>query len=281
MGKEQTQGRFTSSEDGLVHLETPVLVCGDPEFASEVLRSVDSLSVRLSRGFNVCEHRSRASCLVVCVREPGTRELNALQDLWNNVPRSRLIPVLAVSGPTVRLVRTIGGLAESVVWSDELPDGLLHAIRRSIATPFVAQAATMLLQRLGELPTVARAVKHCWTSSTPPNAVTDLAARIGVSSSTLRSNFGRIWPGVATPKVMVEWAIVSAAMAERRFAGWSTVAFRMNLHPRTLDRVVERRTGMRLRDLDAVDSLALEAPFWCWVEELESTLPRQYRTGAP
>lgn len=93
--------------------------------------------------------------------------------------------------------------------------------------------------------------------------VAEAARRIGVHTSTLRDN----WPFEATPKILVEWAVLGRAAAARRTGGsWGWVATIAGVSRRRLEQIARRRLGCTLRELDDRDGAWVERRFLLWLE---------------
>jgi hypothetical protein len=204
----------------------------------------------------------------------AVRELDADIAEWLNgaLPIDSIAQLVLVADLSTDAVRRVMGSDHGqlrVVWWEEVDRVLPGLLDELLGDPLAALCAS-LLGRHSLSPVLQRAVKEACLSPTPPPSVQKLSERTKVPPRTLYDHWQAELAG-CLPKDLVSWAVLlrAVAMPGRR---WVDVAVKLDVHPRTLERLSVRMSGLPLAAA-AADRLAVWRAFSRWTRGWLWTLP--------
>ena len=102
------------------------------------------------------------------------------------------------------------------------------------------------LSTRGTNPLIDRAIELACRCPSPPTTVRSLSALLHVDPSTLRYHWCTTLPDSGSPKQLLDWALFLRALEGRQGGKWTTVAYRLGVHKRTLERLSLRILGETL-----------------------------------
>jgi len=224
-----------------------VLILGEQDLVEPIAREhLAGMNVRHVRGFDVAAERILVGCVVVCARNVTNGVLPAVQRIRSRYPLSRIILVTDLTPDAVASLHSEPELLKQVVWLTSVQDQLRKRIEACMGGHFLERATEAVLTLRDLPPPVARFLEVVWTVPRPPSTVKRASGEAHSSPSTFRDQ----WRGVirsADPKEFVDWAVLGRAVTElERAPSWATVAHRLGVHRRTLDRISRRRLGVSL-----------------------------------
>jgi hypothetical protein len=161
--------------------------------------------------------------------------------------------LVVVSRLTPENARRLGPLQSDgirVLWLEELSETIRLPVIGAPPDPLYA-FAERVASRPEVCPMVGRALRLICCSEVPPHSVRSLSARLGVAPTTFRYHWQVGLRHGLPPKELVQWATLVRAIELRGRAKWVSVAYRLGVHRRTLERLSHRLTGCSLGNLAA------------------------------
>lgn len=190
---------------------------------------------------------------LVAVPEPRPDLFGHLQALRSRRPGGTLVLALRRNPRVLRRLKDV--IVEEVVWMDELAE--LPAAVQAAETQRRLQRMERRVRNADHLPsTLVDAIVRSLSSRPPLTSVQDLSTDLDRDRRTLWHHWRNATSGERsglTLKGFLDWIVLlRAASMKTENRSWHEVADEIGVHPRTLRRVAQRRTGESLRDLSPV-----------------------------
>ena len=202
------------------------------------------------------------------------RWLYALSDACGPAGSSYVV-VAPLSLEWLRWTRTLVGNRFHVAWAEEEPERLMRIVRQ--INPWRLDPLRLLGQRLlasDTLPGLLRPViqRACRTGDDqfllrPAISVAELAEDANVNPRALRRHWTTDSPLACSLKDFLSWAILLWALREHGQGSWDTVARKLGLGRRTLERYSNRFMGCTLA-VASQDPQVVMRRFREWVDEV-------------
>lgn len=184
-------------------------------------------------------------CGVVVLADVAESHVEWLDHLAHQYPQWPVIIVVPLSANTARLLAEAPTKHRRIVWLDEVTTRLPAVLDDLSALDPVQTVLAELSQSLADHPLVARTLAVVASAQRPFAKVADLAMAMNVPENTLRSSWNQATGGDLALKEVLEWTLLLRALSARDL-GASRMAYRVGVHPRTLERIVRRRLSTTL-----------------------------------
>lgn len=191
-------------------------------------------------------HPLIAWCTVVvdALTDAGTAPgLSFIRRTWPSMPAILVTPRRHQS------LRPHDGLAEALVWADEVSLHLCPSVRR-VRIGSVKAAARLAIAAMPDLTPLSRgAALAALRLPRPARSVTELAQTLRCSRVSLSRGWKPRGAGQwGQLQYLLDWVLLVEALGMRRPGlTWSDVAARLHIHERTLARSARRFFGMATR----------------------------------
>ena len=173
-------------------------------------------------------------------------------------PYTTLVVVSRLTPDNARRLGPLQSDGIQILWLEELTDSIRVP---SIDVPpdplraFAEQASS----GPNVCPMIRRALQLICCSDLPPNSVRSMSARLGVAPTTFRYHWDVGLGHGLSPKELIQWATLVRAVELRSRRKWISVAHRLGVHPRTLERLSHRLMGHSLGGLTGDPAAAARA----------------------
>lgn len=152
-------------------------------------------------------------------------------------------------------------LLPSVVWWEELPNGLIDRVAREAEQDPVLKLAQRLRESRDAAPIVAHAVATAAMMQPPPRSVKELSSSVGIPLRTLQYHWRRSLP--VGPRHLIRWVLLLRAAD----TGGRAVSSRLGVDHRRLKRAAVELLGTSA-DEPWPDRCVVAASFGAWCEGL-------------
>ena len=228
------------------------LYCGKRETRrrlKEALASVDCTATDCRRTFQE-SLLGGASVAVVVLEQYSPEDIQWLRTLsaQGGPAGPSFVLIVPVSLDWVQWMRASGDSERQIVWAEEAQERLMRVVAR--IDPWHKDPVSVLGRRMlahGSLHrSLANVIRRvCRTdadddSLLPVTSVTALAEQAKLNPRALRRYWNTESPVQCTLKEFLSWAILMWALRERQANRWSTVARRLGVRRRTLERYSAR-----------------------------------------
>jgi hypothetical protein len=234
------------------------------EAADDVVKRIidvvsGEFSVRICRTPDLSAPRPVPWCALLVEQALSYVTAERVTKIRNSHP---LVPLVIVA-PRTRFESSVPPAnVDGIVWIDEVDRRLPNETRRVRAAGVRAlvRVAATLLPNLA--PLARKAIQEAASRSSSFASVSELAAALGVSRSTL----WRAWVSVGTDhrrlKDLLDWLRLTEAVSRKNvLTSWSDVAVGLETHEHSLARIAFRLTGRSLHGLATSPGFVLSDDF--------------------
>jgi hypothetical protein len=172
-------------------------------------------------------------------------ELNWVAGLRRRRPDVPVLLVLELSTSIASSLATFRGALPEVVWVPDVPSRLRATASQVVARDTVSRVLDELRDTVQVTPLVDQALRKAARAWPPFPSVGQLAAALHVTRGTLYEHWAVAFDAPLTPKAVLEWVLLLRAVSlPERTSG--SMAATVGVDRRTLERMCERRMGMKL-----------------------------------
>lgn len=184
-------------------------------------------------------------CAVVCVARAVMDELSWVAGLQRRRPDVPVLLAAELSTSVASGLASFRGTLPEVVWAPEVPSRLRAAVSQTAARDIVATVLNELRDAVPMTPLVDQALRKAAKAWPPFASVGLLASALHVARGTLYEHWANAFGAGLTPKDMLEWVLLLRAISLPERTS-DRVAATVGVDRRTLERMCQRRIGMRL-----------------------------------
>lgn len=255
-GSKKATGPLFSwrSDDGLM---TPVLqprskvtaivYAEDPGLLRPIMMRLDASETEAVSSRRAFEARIRFICQGVV----GVGEASSDTAAWLSRTAAMGIFLVVVSRLTPDNARRLGPVQCDrirILWLEELKETIRLPMNGVPPDPLRVFAESVSSRR-DVCPMIRQALQLICCSEVPPHSVQAVSARLGVAPTTFRYHWYVGLGHGLPPKELIQWATLVRAIELRSQEKWVSVAYRLGVHRRTLERLCHRLTGSSLGSL--------------------------------
>ena len=252
-----------------------LLYCRDERLRAELKRLLAGVSVERARSRNALRAPPTRTCATVyAIAECSDADVGWLRSAFG--PLSPACVVVAPLGVgCLRRLQALRSRSLRIVWLDEAEDRLLDVLEevaRDGRDP-MWHLGLRLLSDYPVRPSVQKTISRVCgldndpggTPFVPENSVGQLAADAGLGAPTLSRYWREDVPLACSLKEFLSWALLLWAVRERSRDSWNSIAAKVGIRRRTLQRSSTRLAGCTLAEAGADPERALRR-FNQWIE---------------